>query len=65
MLRAKYTEPMMQLICYMMLIGCLLCCGVGCQNSNEAVEGKVKITSTKVFGNTKALKSPPPQAPGK
>lgn len=47
-----------------LLIVCLMMLFTGCRNSNEATEGKVKITSTAVFGNAKSLKSPPPQIPG-
>jgi len=34
----------------------------GC-SQNTATEGKVTITSTKVFGKMKGSKSPPPQIP--
>ena len=47
---------------YILISCCLL--SVGCKDSNEAIEGKVKITSTTVFGNNKAMKPPPPQVPG-
>ena len=52
----------MRLIFCIMITSCLL--ATGCKDSNEAIEGKVKITSTKVFGNNKSMKSPPPQVPG-
>ncbi len=51
----------MRLIFYILISTCLLI--AGCRDSNEAIEGKVKITSTKVFGNNKSMKSPPPQVP--
>jgi hypothetical protein len=43
---------------------CLSLLFSGCKESNDAVEGKVVITSTKAFSNNKAMKSPPPQKPG-
>lgn len=55
-------ETMMRIIFYILISICLLI--TGCKDSNEAIEGKVKITSTTVFGNNKAMKSPPPQVPG-
>ncbi len=57
-------ELIMHLMGRLLLIACLPILITGCRNSNEAVEGKVKITSTAVFGNAKSLKSPPPQLPG-
>jgi hypothetical protein len=54
-------ETMMRLIFYILISSCLL--AAGCRDSNEAIEGKVKISSTKVFSNNKAMKSPPPQVP--
>jgi hypothetical protein len=57
-------ESAMRLMGRFLLIACLPIFITGCRNSNEATEGKVKITSTAVFGNAKSLKSPPPQVPG-
>ncbi|MFT3878789.1 MAG: hypothetical protein QM703_03900 [Gemmatales bacterium] len=45
--------------CLILLLSLIL---IGCKD-NAAVEGKVKITSTEVFGKTKSMKSPPPQTP--
>jgi hypothetical protein len=44
-------------------VGVLLMAPAGC-GSPDQVEGKVTITSTKPFGNPKAIKSKPPQKPG-
>jgi len=54
----------MRLMGRVVLIACLSIFITGCRDSNTAVEGKVKITSTAAFGNIKAMKSPPPQKPG-
>ncbi|HQR07224.1 MAG TPA: hypothetical protein PLN21_10400 [Gemmatales bacterium] len=54
----------MRLIGKLLLIASLPIFITGCRNSNEAIEGKVKITSTAAFGNIKSMKSPPPQTPG-
>jgi hypothetical protein len=57
-------ESIMRLMTKVLLIVNLSILTTGCRNSNEATEGKVKITSTAVFGNAKSIKSPPPQKPG-
>jgi hypothetical protein len=57
-------ESIMRLIGRVLLIACLPILFTGCRNSNEATEGKVKITSTAAFSNIKSMKSPPPQTPG-
>jgi hypothetical protein len=45
------------------LLGLLLLAPAGC-GGPDAVEGKVKVTSSKPFGNPKAIKPKPPQKPG-
>ena len=56
-------ESIMRLIGTILIFACLPILMTGCKD-NSATEGKVKITSTAVFGKTKSMKSPPPQTPG-